>query len=248
MKLLRPALLIGLLLASSAQAAPISFTNIFNGSLSSWQTVGTVDDSIADAPNGPDTQFTLLNLTGLAATDAQWINVTIQEAHSGLSDVLYNVVFTPNVTSAASPFFATSGYTDGLSSIGYQVTALKNEFLASVRLDVNAAGATATESDVTTLSDVSLANPAFLTLTSLGGQPDPISPPGSHINFSPRKTVFVNNSFDANGGLINSVSNQFDVHTVPEPAIPLSLGLGLIGLGFMKNKSKLSANTQVSLA
>lgn len=54
--------------------------------------------------------------------------------------------------------------------------------------------------------------------------------------FAPRGSVDVLSNWDANGGIIHSVSNQFDNTPVPEPTTIALMGLGLLGFAVSRKK------------
>ena len=54
--------------------------------------------------------------------------------------------------------------------------------------------------------------------------------------FAPRGSVDVLSNWDANGGIIHIVSNQFDNTPVPEPTTIALMGLGLLGFAVSRKK------------
>lgn len=220
-----------------ASAAPI-----FAGTLSQWlgtggtpnHPIGLVTDATADGGIA-DVAFTLNSFSGFGTGD--WVDVAITEIYSGTptahTDLVYDVIFTPNITDINSIYFANGGFTGTNGFIDYNITSLNTELFNSVRLDVDAVAVINLEKVSNELRD---ANGIFLTLNSLGGQPDPLNPPGAHYNFAPRGSVDVLSNWDANGGIIHSASNQFDNTPVPEPTTIALMGLGLLGFAVSRKK------------
>jgi len=241
-KLLASSLLMAGALIGSGTASAVSIS-VFAGTLSNWT---TVNDALADG--AADSTFTLNSFSGSgsgsgsAAFNGNYIDVSIVEIYNGTTsshtDVAYDIIFTPNITDILSPYKAAGGYTGTDGVVNYTIASLNNELFSSARLDVDAAGITGNLEIVSkVLSDT---NGTFLTLNSSGGLPDPTTP-GGHYNFTPRVSVNIVDNWNAHGGLIHSVSNQFDNH-VPEPTTIAMMGLGLLGFAASrKKKSGLSA-------
>jgi len=209
----------GLLMASALIASGTASAGVFwEGTVAKWVNgTGNLTPSTGPTPsqalnqiidaNG-DLKFNWLGLSGDLIGHESTIYVELSEDFLQGKEI-YEAFFT-----------FIGGYTASVGGIKYSLTALDpaQEFPSSARLDSNVrlGAELVTEQlfDPTTL---------FSTLTSNGGASD------GYINFTPRQSIVVTDTLNANGGIIRNVSNQFDPAPTPVPA-PMALPLMAIGL------------------
>ncbi len=165
---------------------------------------------------------------------ADFITLTFSEVTANL----YTMIFNFDTVGVDSPFFNGGGYTTNGGDIEYTLKSLNNNVFNAVKLDSTVAinptaGITTVNKDVYDLS-----NNLLVALQSDAGIPDPLL---LLAPFTPSQSIFVRDTYNANGGIIASSQNQFST-TVPEPTTIALMGLGLLGFAASrKKKAGLSA-------
>ena len=175
------------------------------GTISDWETNGPIEDG------DKDMYFTWGGLTGDLSGKESPIGVEFREVELANED-FYTVSFDFD-----------GGFIDGIGTIFYNMTSIGDEKIYSARLDTDVAGG------VGELVETDIKNSAtglsILQLVSLNGSPDPQS---GHYHFAGVSSIDIINTLNTNGGIIDHVDNDIDVHAVPEP-----MSLSLIMIGFI---------------
>jgi hypothetical protein len=223
-KLLASSLLMaGAMMASGTASAD----TIFSGTLAQWIGQGTIRDN----DNDMDIKWETASGDILANLGvwSNWIDVAMVEQEVGAVDY-YSIEFAFN-PDEGSPFAAQGGYSTNGGDFRYSlITVDTDETINSVRLDSDVLDNVERITKDVYDKDPALGGTLLLPqLVSDSGVPDPND--GSHYHFAPSSSVYVVDTLSANGGLIYSTSNQFDVETIPEPMTLTLMGIGLAAFG-----------------